>query len=86
MSAGRRLSAAALKKAVEERKRVRALQHKATAQQRLEAQQRRKEELKRAKDDAEANGELTPEQIRKREEKEYRLQLKNKKPRVKIMR
>eukprot|EP00455_Lapot_gusevi_P031429 TRINITY_DN3407_c0_g1_i1.p1 TRINITY_DN3407_c0_g1~~TRINITY_DN3407_c0_g1_i1.p1 ORF type:complete len:470 (-),score=180.68 TRINITY_DN3407_c0_g1_i1:153-1508(-) len=57
---------------------------KAAHAQRQEMVQRRKEELKRKEEEAVAN--MTPEQLRKKEERDHKLSLKKKGPKVKILR
>lgn len=57
---------------------------RASHKDRQEAAAKRKEELKRIEAEQLAN--LTPEQLKRKEEKEYKLALKKKSPRVKLIR
>jgi len=82
--AANRLPAQSLARNQKKRKEVADALFRASHEQRQEAAQRRKDEQKRKEEEQAAN--LTPEQIRKRELKEYKQSLKRKAPKVKIIR
>jgi len=83
--AGHELSAAAKNKAQAKRKKLAELASRETNRQRQEALARRKEELKK-KEDEQAAATLSPEALRKKEERDYKKSLKAKAPRVKMIR